>query len=122
MSANTIAAFFGFLCTLLLCCITPPAYSWGDEGHEVIGLIADHYLEPAVRTKVIAILAGDATHLTPPTQLDSEATWADKYRDSDRNTTKVQYNQTRNWPYVDLELQDPDLKAACFGEPPLPET
>lgn len=119
--ANAIAIFFGVLCTLVLCGITPPAYSWGDEGHEVIGLIADHYLEPAVRAKVTAILAGDTTHLTPSTQIDSEATWADKFRDSDRNTTKVHYSRTRNWHFVDLELQSPDLKSACFGQAPLPK-
>jgi len=119
-SSSGIATIAGFLCTLMLCVIPPPAYSWGDEGHEVIGLIADHYLEPAVRAKVNAILAGDTTHLTPTTQIDSEATWADKYRDSDRNTTKVHYNRTHNWHFVDLELQDPELKAACFGQPPLP--
>jgi S1/P1 Nuclease len=119
--SNGIAVLLGFLCTLILCCITPRAYSWGDEGHEIIGLIADHYLEPAVRSKVIAILAGDATHLTATTQIDSEATWADKYRDSDRNTTKVHYKQTHNWHFVDLELQGPDLKSACFGQPPLPK-
>ncbi len=104
----------------LLCINAGLAYSWGDEGHEVIGLIADHYLEPAVRTKVSAILAGDATHLTSTTRMDSEATWADKFRDSDRNTTKVHYMGTRNWHFVDLELQGPDLRAACFGQPPLP--
>jgi hypothetical protein len=110
----------GVLYTLLLCGIAPPAYCWGDEGHEVIGLIADYYLEPAVRTKVTAILAEDATHLTSSTQIDSEATWADKYRDSDRNTTKIHYGQTHNWHYVDLELHGPDLKTACFGQPPWP--
>jgi hypothetical protein len=120
-SSNGIAYLAGVLSTLALCAIPAAAYSWGDEGHEVIGLIADHYLEPAVRTKVNAMLAGDATHLTSTTQIDSEATWADKYRDSDRNTTKVNYNRTRNWHFVDLELQAPDLKAACFGQPPLPE-
>lgn len=119
-SAGAITTFLGVLCALILCCITPPAYSWGDEGHEVIGLIADHYLEPAVRSKVTAILAGDATHLTPTTQMDSEATWADKYRDSDRDTTKVHYNRTHNWHFVDLELQGPDLKSDCFGQPSLP--
>jgi len=119
-SSSGITTLAGLLCTLVLCDIPRPAYSWGDEGHEVIGLIADHYLDPAVRAKVNAILAGDATHLTPTTQIDSEATWADKYRDSDRNTTKVHYNRTHNWHFVDLELQGPDLKAACFGQPPLP--
>ena len=48
------------------------------------------------------ILAGDHTKLTPTTQIDREATWADKYRDSDRNTTKVHYNKTHDWHFVDL--------------------
>jgi hypothetical protein len=28
--------------------------------------------------------------------------------------------QTRNWHFVDIELADPNLDAACFGHPPLP--
>lgn len=108
-------------CVLLFGINAGPAYAWGDEGHEVIGLIAEHYLEPAVRIKVQSILMGDTTHLTSSTQIDGEATWADKFRDSDRNTTKVHYNQTRNWHFVDLELQGADLHAACFGQPLLPK-
>jgi hypothetical protein len=103
-----------------LCCVTSPAHAWGDEGHEVVGLIAEHYLQPAVKAKVLAILAADKTHLTANTQIDQEATWADKFRDSDRNTTKVHYNETHNWHFVDLEISGPDLKTACFGEPALP--
>ena len=105
---------------LFLCLGAGPAHSWGDEGHEVIGLIADHYLLPAVRSKVNAMLAADATHLTASTRIDSEATWADKFRDSDRNTTETRYRQTRNWHFVDLEMQGPDLYSACFGRRPLP--
>lgn len=45
------ATVFGMACALIPC-IVAPAYGWGGEGHEVIGLIADHYLEPAVRAKV----------------------------------------------------------------------
>lgn len=116
-----IATIFGVACVFSLCCITAPAYAWGDEGHEVIGLIADHYLESAVRAKMNAILAGDKTDLTSSTQIDQEATWADKFRDSDRNTTKVHYNQTHNWHFVDLELEGPDLQTACFGRPALPK-
>jgi hypothetical protein len=104
----------------LSCLASAPALAWGDDGHEIVGLIADHYLEPAVRTKVKALLAGDATKLTPDTSIASEATWADKYRDSDRNTTKVRYSQTHNWHFIDLELDGPDVKAACFGQPALP--
>ena len=120
-SSNVSAAAFGVACLLSLFCITAPAYAWGDEGHEVIGLIADHYLEPAVRAKVNAILAEDKTNLTSSAQIDREATWADKFRDSDRNTTKVHYNQTRKWHFVDLELEGPDLQTACFGRPALPK-
>ena len=114
------ATVFGMACALIPC-IVAPAYGWGDEGHEVIGLIADHYLEPAVRAKVNTILAGDTTRLTPNTHIDQEATWADKFRDSDRATTKVHYNQTRNWHFVDLELDGPDLQTACHGRPVLPK-
>ena len=64
---------FGILCLLIQFAITP-AYGWGDEGHEVVALIADHYLEPAVRLKVSAILAGDTTRLTPNTHIDQHDT------------------------------------------------
>jgi S1/P1 Nuclease len=114
------AAFFGMACALISC-IVAPAYGWGDEGHEVVGLIADHYLGPAVRTKVNAILAGDTTRLTPNTHIDQEATWTDKFRDSDRGTTRLHYKQTRDWHFVDLELDAPDLQAACHGRPVLPK-
>jgi S1/P1 Nuclease len=96
-----------------------PALAWGDEGHEVIGLIADYYLEAAVRDRVNALLAGDASGLTA-LDIAHESTWADKYRDSDRAGTKLRYNQTHTWHYVDLELDGADLKSACFGQPPLP--
>jgi hypothetical protein len=117
-----VATAFAAACLVLNSGLHGSAHAWGDEGHEIIALIAAHYLEPAVRAKVDAILAADETHLTPDTQIDQEATWADKWRDSDRNTTKVRYNRTRQWHYVDQELDGPDLQTACFGRPPLPET
>lgn len=99
-----------------LSCVTTPAFAWGDEGHEVVGLIAKHYLDPAVAAKVNTLLAGDTTQLTTTKNIDSEATWADHYRAKDT----ANYNQTHNWHFVDLEIAGPpDLKAACFGEPPL---
>jgi hypothetical protein len=104
---------------MCLCCISQRAFAWGDEGHEVVALVADHYLEPAVRSQVQAILATDSTHLTAG-DIAHEATWADKYRDSDRNTTKEHYNQTHNWHFVDLEVSAPDIGTACFEQPTLP--
>jgi hypothetical protein len=93
-----------------------PAYAWGDLGHEVVGLIASNYLDPAVRTKVNAVLAGDTTHLTANTMIDSEATWADKFRDS----SSAHRTQTAKWHFVDLEIAAPNLTSACFGRPALP--
>ena len=89
-----------FTCALLAVA-TPlprPARAWGDEGHEIISLIAEHYLEPAVLAKVSTLLAADTDTLTDH-DIASEATWADKYRDSHRDTTKIRYQATRQWHF-----------------------
>jgi hypothetical protein len=112
---------------LLLACIflcvalthPQPAIAWGDEGHKVIAIIAEHDLDPSVRSKVTTLLAADTDPLTAH-DIASEATWADKYRDSDRSTTKIRYEATWRWHFVDIELTQPDVAAACFGHPPLP--
>ena len=95
------------------------AQAFGDEGHEIIALIADHVLAPAVRAKIGQLLGGDESALTADRGIAAEATWADRYRDADRSTTGAHYQQTREWHYVDLELDGPDLDAACFHHPAL---
>ena len=84
------------------------ARAWGDEGHQIIGLIAEHYLDPAVGSKVAALLAGDSTALTPSTGIADETTWADRFRDSHRETSR--------WHYIDIELDRPDINAACHRQ------
>jgi len=42
----------------------PPALAWGDEGHEVVALIAEANLDPAVLKKVRALLSADTDDLT----------------------------------------------------------
>lgn len=84
------------------------ALAWGYEGHEIVAAIARQYLTPEVRGRVDQILAADQDTLTAHDMLD-EATWADNYR---RN-----HEGTSAWHYVDIELDHPDLKAACFGFP-----
>jgi hypothetical protein len=99
----------------------PDALAWGDEGHEIVGLIAEHYLAPAVRQKVDAILAQDKSGLAATDTGDAiadESTWADKYRDADNR--RLHYISTRDWHFVDLEMSGPDMNAACFGRPTLP--
>ena len=95
------------------------ACAWGDQGHEVVALIADHFLEPSVKAHVDAMLTADPDGLTAH-DIASEATWADRYRDSDRNSTKIHYEQTHEWHFIDLEIDRPDLNAACFGHLALP--
>jgi hypothetical protein len=113
----------GFLLACFLIALaleTPrPAFAWGDEGHKIIAIIAEHYLDPAVGSKVATLLAADTDTLTGH-DIASEATWADKYRDSDRDATKIRYQATWRWHFVDIELTQPDLASACFGHPPLP--
>jgi len=93
-----------------------PCHAWGDAGHAVIGLIAQSFLSPAARRQVDAMLAADTDSLTPHNIADA-ATWADKYRDLDRNGAR---QNTRQWHFVDLELGAPDLDRACFGHPAVP--
>ena len=51
---------WAFLPWVMVClAISRPAGAWGDEGHEIVGLIAEHYLTPAVRARVRALLAND---------------------------------------------------------------
>ncbi len=96
------------------------ASAWGDEGHEVIALIAQHYLEPGVAAKVKSLLSKDRTKLTPNRSMAAQATWADKYRESDERTTQKRYNATRQWHFADIAIDSGTLDAACFGFPPLP--
>jgi hypothetical protein len=87
------------------------AFAWGDDGHKVVALIAEHYLTPEVRNTVAALLAQDTDPLTEH-DIASEATWADKYRNHHR--------ETASWHFVDIELDNPDIDAACHGRAPLP--
>jgi hypothetical protein len=54
------------VCVFLAVALTDPhpASGWDDEGHKVIARIAEHYLDPAVRTKVATRLAADTDTLT----------------------------------------------------------
>jgi hypothetical protein len=109
------------LAALLLAALLPTAaHAWGDEGHEVIGLIAEHFLTPTARRRVDALLATDGSRLTPDASIASETTWADRFRDSDRTAGGARYRATREWHFVDIELRDRDLDAACYGHPALP--
>jgi nuclease S1 len=92
------------------------ARAWGDEGHQVVALIAQSFLDPDVRKRVTALLAADPDTLTSH-DIASEATWADKFRDANINGSR---QKTRQWHFIDIELSSPDLGQACFNFPPIP--
>jgi hypothetical protein len=106
------------LLTLSLLAAAPrPAAAWGDDGHMTVALIAQNYLTPEARTRINALLAADTDPLTKH-DFASAATWADKYRDVDNR--RDHYKETEQWHFVDIEIDNPDLEAACFGRPALP--
>ncbi|MEC5387304.1 S1/P1 nuclease [Uliginosibacterium sp. H3] len=96
------------------------AIAWGDMGHRIIGVIAYSRLSPEAREKVDAILAADRDQLTGADFVD-RTTWADKYRDSDRSSDRVRYLATRQWHFVDIDIdgETPDIDLPCRGFPPL---
>ena len=97
---------------------THSLFAWGDLGHQIVGVIAYSRLKPSVKTKVDALLAADKDDLTA-SDFVSRTTWADKYRDSDRQTTRIRYEATRNWHFADVDITTGDIDAACNHHPKL---
>jgi len=92
------------------------ALAWGDDGHKVVALIAQSFLDADVRKRVNALLAADTDSLTAH-DIAGAATWADKFRDANINGSRL---KTRQWHFVDIEITAPDLDKACFNHPSLP--
>jgi hypothetical protein len=92
------------------------AHAWGDDGHKVVALIAQSFLDADVRKRVNALLAADTDSLTAH-EIASAATWADKLRDANTNGAR---QKTSQWHFVDIEITAPDLDAACFNHPAIP--
>jgi hypothetical protein len=108
MGARASALTMVFAAALLL--DSGSAFAWGDLGHEVTALIAYRHLTAKARAALDALLASDPDSLTQP-DFASRATWADKYRTSHRETS--------SWHFIDVEIDRPDMAAACFGFPAL---
>ncbi|OAF06698.1 hypothetical protein AYJ54_19460 [Bradyrhizobium centrolobii] len=101
---------------MLNCAHVDSASAWGDEGHQVVALVAQSFLEPDVRKRVNALLAADTDPLTAH-DIASAATWADKYRDANVDNSR---ERTRQWHFVDIEITGPNLDQACFNHPAVP--
>jgi len=104
------APALGVFLLMVLLLGTSTARAWGDLGHEVTALIAYRHLTVKARTALDALLASDDDPLTKP-DFASRAAWADKYR--------LAHRETSAWHFVDIEIEQPDMTAACFGFPAL---
>ena len=60
-------------------------HAWGEEGHRMVGVIADRYLTPAARARVLALLKDDRLADGEPSYrrtLGEVAYWADEIKDT----------------------------------------
>ena len=93
------------------------ALAWGEMGHRTVAAIAWAYMTPKARAKVKALLDQDTDTLTAPDFLD-RANWADKFRDSDRDSKGPAYSGTSSWHFVDIPAaRVTSLDAARANEP-----
>jgi nuclease S1 len=63
-------------------------FGWGYEGHEIIALIAEHYMTKPALAEARDLLGGES--------LDQVASWADEYRHD--------HPETGPWHYIDIPL------------------
>lgn len=100
------------------------ARAFGDEGHEVVALVARSQMTPKAAAQADRLLVLDKAAFKmrdggmTSDSWSRQATWADYYRTSQTSTGALP-NQihTYAWHFVDVELQGGSLEAACFGFP-----
>jgi len=75
------------------------ALAWGREGHQIIVIVAEHYMRPETATRMRELLA--------PESPEEASVWADEYRHDHR--------ETGLWHYIDIPLADSkiDLAREC---------
>jgi len=71
--------------------LSSPAWAWGQEGHQIVALIAAHDLTPGARGGVARLLGDDVDH-----EMAVVSTWADEIRPKSPATAP--------WHYVDIPI------------------
>ena len=86
-----------FLAVILA--IPQAVLAWGREGHEIIVIVAEHYMRPETAAAMRKLLA--------PESPEEASGWADEYRHGHR--------ETGPWHYIDIPLADSrvDLAREC---------
>ena len=97
VGASTICRSVAYLAVILA---TPQgAFAWGREGHQIIVILAEHYMRPETATHMRELLS--------PESPEEASVWADEYRKDRR--------ETGPWHYIDIPLADSkiDLAREC---------
>jgi hypothetical protein len=86
-------------CFAFIVAIPQGAFPWGREGHEIIVIMAEHYMRPEAVARMRELLA--------PASPEEASVWADEYRHDHR--------ETGPWHYIDIPLADSriDLAREC---------
>ena len=87
-----------------------PAWAWGNQGHEIISIIAADNLSPAARDHVAKILGTPSDVNSLEKAMAAASIRPDtEFREEDRSTAP--------WHFIDICLQDrrSDLPARCPG-------
>jgi S1/P1 Nuclease len=85
------------LAIAIVCFSTPSLWAWGEDGHVIVGRIADAYLKPEVRKKIAELLDHRPIHDT------RFVNWADFIRSSAEYGRK--YKDHPTWHYINIELK-----------------
>lgn len=113
---------------VLLGCLfgVPQARAFGDEGHEVVALVARAHMTPQAAAEADRLLRGDSSAFRMADggmtndSFERQATWADYFRDSQRGAGKLpEQIHSYTWHFVDIEVHGGTLDVACFGFPPV---
>jgi hypothetical protein len=70
--------FVAITCVGFTLWIPQGAFAWGREGHEIIVMVAEHYIRPEIATRMRELLA--------PESPEEASVWADEYRRDHRET------------------------------------
>ena len=96
---GSIKTTVGFLALAASALAPSSVCAWGNEGHQIIALIAADRLTPAARSEVADLLGGDARN-----SMDSASMWADYIR--------LTRPETAPWHYVNIEIAAGGYNAA----------
>lgn len=102
--------------------LSSPAFAWGQEGHQIVALIAAHELTPKARAGVARLLGDDVDQ-----EMAAVSTWADEIRPKMRETAPWHYvdipvgssgyDPVRDCPHDDCVVAQIERDEAIIGDP-----